>query len=311
MRQRILRRLLGSLLVLWLVVSATFVLVYAIPADPARAAVGPHADAETVERVRRAMCLDRSFFIQYGCFVGKIARGDLGTSFRMKRPVSELLWERLGPTAQLALAVLLLNVFIGVSLGVLGAVKRGRSGDRVMQILALAGQCAPAFFLGPVFIYFFAYRLGLFPVGGYGEPGADRLVHLALPALTLAAGGMAYYARITRSEMIEELDKDYVRTARAKGATEGSIIVRHALRNALLPIVTLMGLDAGALLGGAAITETVFGLPGLGREAVLGVLNLDLPVTLGAVLVSAVVILGANVLADIGVALLDPRVRSR
>jgi len=309
MTQRILRRLLGSLFVLWLVVSGTFVLAYAMPADPARAAVGPHADGATIERVRHAMCLDRPFVVQYGCFVGRLARGDLGTSFRTRRPVRDLVVERLWPTAQLGLAVVAANVVFGISLGVLGALYARRAMDRLIGLVTLTAQCAPAFFLGPLFIYLFAYRFGLFPVGGYGEPGLDRLLHLALPTLTLAAWGIAYYARLTRAEMLEELRRDHVRTARAKGAPERVVIVRHALRTALLPVVTLVGLDLGALLGGAAITETVFGWPGIGREAVLGVLNLDLPVVLGVVLVSAVMILAANLLADIAYAVLDPRVR--
>jgi peptide/nickel transport system permease protein len=311
MKQRIIRRILGSLLVLWLVVSGTFVLAYAIPADPALAAVGPHADGATVERVRHALCLDRHFIVQYGCFVGKIAKGDLGTSFRTKRPVRDLIAERLWPTAQLAVAVVVLNVLVGISLGVLAAANRRRAADKVMQIVALGGQCAPSFFLGPLFIIIFADRLGIFPVGGYGEPGLDRLLHLVLPTLTLAAGGIAYYARMTRAEMLEELRRDYVRTARAKGASERTVILRHALQNALMPVVTLAGLDLGALLGGAAITETIFGWPGIGREVVLGVMNLDLPVVLGVVVVSAVMILLANLLADIADSILDPRIRAR
>src|SRR5262249_13998823 len=159
-----------------------------------------------------------------------------------------------------------------------------RAPEKVVQAVTLVGQCAPTFFLGPLFIYVFAYRMGLFPVSGYGEPGLDRLWHLALPSLTLAVGGIAYYARILPADMIEELNRDYVRTARAKGAPELTVIVRHALRNALMSVVTLVGLDLGVLLGGAAVTETVFSWPGLGREAVLGVIHIDLPVVLGVVL---------------------------
>lgn len=311
MKERAFKRLLGSLLVLWLVVSGTFVLAHLIPADPARAAVGPHADAETIERVRHTMCLDRSIVVQYGCFVGKLAHFDLGTSFRTKQPVREVLLSHLWPTAQLALSVLALNILFGISLGVAAAWRRRGASEKLMQLVALAGQCAPAFFLGPLLIHLFAYRLPLFPVGGYGTSGTDRLLHLALPSLTLAAGGIAYYARTTRAEMLEQLSRDYIRTARAKGVPERTVILRHALRNALLPAVTLIGLDAGALLGGAAIAETVFSWPGLGREAVLGVVNLDLPVALGAVLFSAIAILGANLLADMACSLLDPRLRTK
>lgn len=311
MNRRILGRFLGSLIVVWLVVSGTFVLSYVIPADPASAAVGPHADTGTIERVRRTLCLDRPFIVQYGCFVGKIARGDLGMSFRTQRPVSDLLVERLRPTAELALSVVALNLFFGVALGVLGAANRRRFIDKVTQLVALAGQCSPAFVLGPLFIFVFAYQLGLFPVGGYGDPGVDRVWHLALPTLTLTVAGIAYYARTTRSELLEELQRDYVRTARAKGLNEHRVLVQHALRNALLPIITLVGLDLGGLLGGAALTETIFSWPGIGREAVLSVFNLDLPVLLGVVLVSAVMIVVANLLADIVYFILDPRIRGQ
>jgi ABC-type dipeptide/oligopeptide/nickel transport system permease component len=160
-------------------------------------------------------------------------------------------------------------------------------------------------------IYIFAYRLGLFPVTGYGEAGWDRLLHLALPSMTLAVGGIAYYARIVRADMIEELDRDYVRTARAKGAPERTVILRHALRNALMPVVTLAGMDLGVLLGGAAVTETVFAWPGLGREAVLGVVNLDLPVVLGSVMLVSITTSAANLLVDVLYPLLDPRTRAR
>jgi peptide/nickel transport system permease protein len=202
-----------------------------------------------------------------------------------------------------------LQVLLGVPLGILAAVKRDRPADSAAQVAALLGQTAPTFFLGPLFMYALSYRAGLFPVSGYGKPGLDRLWHLFLPAFTLAVTGIAYYARLVRAEMIEVLEEDYIRTARAKGVPHRRVIFRHALRNALVPVVTLIGLDLGVLMGGAIVTEYIFGWPGLGREAVNGILNIDLPLVLGVVLLSALAILVANLLVDVAYALLDPRVR--
>jgi peptide/nickel transport system permease protein len=307
----LLRRLGWSLLVLWFVLSGTFALAYAIPADPARAAVGPHASTDTIARVRQQMCLDRPFIVQYGCHVGRIARGDLGTSFRTQRPVADLLAEKLWPTLQLALAAVVLQILLGVPLGVWAAARRNRGADVAAQVVALVGQSTPAFLLGPLLMYVFAYRFGWFPVSGYGAGGVDRLWHLFLPAFTLAATGIAYYTRLARSEMIEALREDCVRTARAKGLSERRVVVMHAFRNALGPIVTLVGLDLGVLMGGAIVTEYIFGWPGLGREAVMSIMNLDLPVILGVVLVGSIAIVVANLLVDIAYSWLDPRVRMR
>ncbi len=305
----LLRRLAWAVVVLWFVVTATFAITYAIPADPARAMVGPHADSATIARVRHQMCLDRPFWVQYGCYVGRIAHGDLGFSFRTKRPVVEIVVEKLWPTAQLALATIFLQVILGVPLGIIAAVRRNRGADVAATTFALIGQSAPTFFLGPLFMYLLSYKLGLFPVSGYGDGFLDRLAHLFLPAFTLAVTGIAYYARLVRGEMIEVLQEDYIRTARAKGVPARTVILRHALRNAMVPVVTLIGLDLGVLLGGAVVTEYIFAWPGLGREAVTGILNIDLPIILGIVLFSATAILVANLLVDLAYAVLDPRVR--
>jgi peptide/nickel transport system permease protein len=309
MMQFFAKRLAWAALVLWFVVSVTFAMTYAIPADPARAMVGPHADTATIQRLRHQMCLDRPFVQQYRCYVVATLKLDFGTSFRTQRPVKDILVEKIWPTGQLALGAILLQVLLGVPLGILAAVKRDRPADSAAQVVALLGQTAPTFFLGPLFMYALAYRLGWFPVSGYGKPGLDRLWHLFLPALTLAVSGIAYYARLMRSEMIEVLEEDYIRTARAKGVPHRRVIFRHALRNALVPVVTLIGLDLGVLMGGAIVTEYIFGWPGIGREAVNGILNIDLPLVLGVVLFSAVAILVANLVVDVVYALLDPRVR--
>jgi peptide/nickel transport system permease protein len=295
------RRLLSSLLVLWLVVTAAFATSFAIPADPARALVGPHADAATVERVRTQLCLDRPFWVAYGCYVGRMARGDLGVSFRLGRPVAAILADRAGPTVELALAAVAIQLVVGIVLGTLAAVRRSRGAE----LLALLGQSAPTFFLGPLFMYLFAYRLGLFPVSGRGGPS-----HLVLPALTLDSGGVAATARLVRAGMIDVLAEDYIRTARAKGLGPLAVVVKHGLRNALLPVVTYAGMDLGALLGGAVVVETVFAWPGLGREAVLAILNLDLPVTLGVVLVGAVAVVVTTLAVDLLYVAIDPRTRS-
>jgi peptide/nickel transport system permease protein len=303
------RRIGWSLVVIWFVISATFAMTTAIPADPVKALLGPHATPEAVVRVRAYYCLDRGIATQYACYVGRIARGDLGESFRTKRPVSAIIADRVWPTVQLALAAIVLQLVVGVPLGVLAAVRRKRWPDRAATLIGLVGQSAPSFFVATLLLYVFAYRFGWFPIGGYGSGVLGRLHHLVLPAATLATFGVAYYARIVRSELGEALTADYVRTARAKGVRERDVVVRHALRNALGPLATLIGLDLGMLLGGAVVTEYIFAWPGLGRETLQAILEVDIPLILGVVLISAIAIAVANLLADLAILWLDPRLR--
>jgi peptide/nickel transport system permease protein len=303
------RRIGWTVVVVWFVITATFAMTTAIPADPVRALLGPHATPETIARVRAHYCLDRGVVGQYACYVDHVLHGDLGESYRSERPVTAILGARIWPTVQLALAAILLQLLVGVPLGLWAAIRRGRWPDRVASALGLLGQSTPTFFIGTVVLYVFAYRLDWFPIGGYGDPGLDRLWHLVLPAATLATLGVAYYAGVVRGELGEVLGEDYVRTARAKGLAEHVVVVRHALRNALGPLVTLIGLDLGVLLGGAVVTESIFGWPGLGREVLQAVLEVDLPVILGVVLVSAIAIAVANLLADLVNLWLDPRLR--
>lgn len=306
---RVVRRLAWTLLVVWFVVTATFALQALIPTDPARTLLGPHATPEALVRVRAAYCLDEGVLSQYGCWLARVVRGDLGESFRSGRAVTAILADRLGPTAQLALAAIALQLALGIPLGLLAAVRRGRWPAHAASVLQLLGQSAPPFVVGTVLMYVVAYRWGWLPIGGHGAGGVDRLVHLVLPALTLAAFGVAYYAQVLRAELGETLAADHVRTARAKGLPERTVLLRHALRPALGPLVTVVGLDLGVLLGGAVVTEVVFAWPGLGRELVAAIAGADLPLIAGAVLVSAVAIALANLLADIVVLALDPRVR--
>jgi peptide/nickel transport system permease protein len=305
--RRLAERLAWAALVLWFVVTLVFTLMWTLPADPARALAGPHADTATVEQLRRNLCLDRGFVVAYGCHVGRMLRGDLGTSFRTGAPVAEVLAARAGATAQLAGAALLLQLLVGVPLGLWSARWRGRSADLAATGLAAAGGSAPSFVVGPVLMYLLGARLGLFPVSGSGQPGLDRLWHMCLPAVTLAAAGVASYARLVRSALLDVLDEDYLRTARAKGLSEGAVLVRHGLRSALAPILALAGQDLGVLLGGAVITEVVFAWPGFGREALGAIFDLDLPLVLGISLVAAVAVLLATTVVDVATALLDPR----
>lgn len=305
----VLRRLGWSALVVWFVVSATFAMTMAIPADPAKTLLGPHASSEALARVRAEYCLDRGFVGRYGCWIKRIAHGDLGESYRTRRPVSEVLADRIGPTVQLALAAIFLQLVIGLPLGILAAVRRGRWPDHATNVVGLIGQSAPTFVIGTVLLYVLSYRFGWFPIGGYGSGGWDRVHHLVLPALTIAASGIAYYARIVRTELVDVLGEDFVRTARAKGLSERAIVLRHALRSALGPLVTLIGLDLGALFGGAVVTEFIFSWPGLGREVLLAIVEVDMPLILGVVLISAVAIAVANLLVDLAYLWLDPRLR--
>jgi peptide/nickel transport system permease protein len=305
----VLGRLAWTLVVVWFVISLTFAMVTAIPADPARTLLGPHATADAIERVRAHYCLDRGLAGQYTCYVGRIAKGDLGESFRTRRRVTAVIADHMWPTAQLALAAVALQLVIGLPLGMWAATRRGRWPDRAVGTISLLAQSAPTFFLGTVVLYVFAYALGWFPLGGYGDGLFERLHHLVLPAATLAMLGIAFYARLVRSELVEALATDYVRTARAKGLAERHVVTRHALRNALGPVVALFGIDLGVLLGGAVVTEQIFNWPGLGREVVQAILEADIPLILGVVLVSAALIALANLVADLIAAWIDPRLR--
>ena len=305
----VLRRLGWTLLVVWFVVTATFAMIVAIPAEPARALLGPHASAEAIVRVRAQYCLDASLVEQYGCYVGRIARGDLGESFRTHRSVGAVIADRLWPTVQLTLAALLIQLGIGIPLGMWAATRRRRWPDHLTSVVALVGQSAPTFFIGTLLLYVFSYGFDWFPFGGYGSGVLDRLYHLVLPATTLAALGIAYYARLVRSELTEILGADYIRTARAKGLSERDVIRRHALRPVLAPLTSLIGIDLGIMLGGAVVTESIFAWPGLGREILQAVLEVDIPMILGVVLVSAIAIALANLLADLVAVKLDPRLR--
>jgi len=274
--------------------------------DPVRAAMGQRGDPEAIARIRADYGLDAPLWVQYGQYLGRLLRGDLGRSFRQQVPVADLIAERLPATLRLALAAMGLAALLGVAAGVAAAVGHGRVLDAAIMTVALLGISTPVFWLGMMLVLLFAVTLGWFPISGYGE-GDWR--HLILPALTLGALHVGYIARMTRSSLLEILGEDYLRTARAKGLHESVVLLKHGLRNASLPILTLVGIGVGDVLVGAPLTETVFSWPGLGRLLVAAAANRDLPVVLGATLLFALIYVVANFLVDCCYVLADPRLR--
>jgi peptide/nickel transport system permease protein len=294
---RALSTLLGTTLVL-------FLLVRVVPADPAVSIAGPKADPETLAAIRKDLGLDRSLAVQYGTYLAQIARGDLGRSYLTGRRVSDVIAERLPATALLALTSLGIGFLFGLVTGIVTAARHGSRIDLAVLLGTLIGLSIPTFWIGNLLIYLFGYRLRLLPLGGYGT-----LAHLLLPALTLALVEFFFYARFVHTNVAGTLASDYVRTARAKGVGPARLYFRHALRNALIPIVTLLGLDVAALMSGVVLTETVFNWPGLGRLAVQAVFSLDIPVVAGTMLFSATLVLAANLAVDLLYGAIDPRVR--
>jgi peptide/nickel transport system permease protein len=311
------RRLLFGAVVLWLVSTAVFVLFFVAPHDPARLIAGRLASAQTLASVRHQLGLDQPVTDQYLHFLRGLLHGDLGYSYYNSEPVTTLIRTRLPVTLSLAAGAAVIWLLAGVGFGVLAARRPGSLLDRASTLFALSGLSMPPFLLGLLFLYFLFYRLHLlgvtwFPGGGYTPFTQSPLgwaQHLILPWLTLAIVSAATYARLTRSTLLEVLGEDYMRTARAKGLSERRVVYRHGLRAALTPVVTQLGIDLGTLLGGAVVTESVFGLPGLGQLAVQSVTTQDLPVVIGIVLVAAAFIVLANIIVDACYARLDPRVR--
>ena len=311
------RRVLFGLLVLWIISVVVFVMFFVAPHDPARLLAGRQASASEILAIRRNLGLDRPILEQYGSWVWKLVHGDLGFSYRGSVPVRDLLGSRIPVTASLAFGAAVIWLVIGVSAGVLAAIKPRTIADRLVTFFALFFYSMPTFLLGLFFLFFFFFKLytagfHLFPGSGYVNLKDDPIGwadHLILPWFALALVTAAVYSRLTRGTMLDVLGEDYIRTARSKGISEGRVIVRHALRSALTPVVTQFGIDLGALLGGAIVTENVFGLPGLGQLAVQSISDQNLPVIIGIVIVASVFIVVANMCVDLLYAVLDPRVR--
>ena len=304
------RPLAGRLLALIPVVLGITLLVFALNAvalgDPARAAMGQRADPEALARIRREYALDRPLAVQYATWMARLGRADLGASWREERPVTEVIAERLPATVRLALAATLISIVLGLGAGALAALRPGSALDHALMAGAVLGISTPVFWLGMMLSLVFAVTFGWLPVSGYGD---GDLAHLILPALTLGALHTGTVARMTRSSLLEVVRQDYMQSARAKGLPERTVIGKHALRNALIPVVTVIGIGLADLLVGAPLTETVFAWPGLGRLLVAAVGQRDLPVVMGAVLVFALVYVAGNLLVDLAYLVIDPRTR--
>jgi len=308
----LLRRLAAIVPVLAVVVTIVFLLIHLIPGDPVSVMLGPDATPGQIEATRKGLGLDRPIYEQLVGFYGRILRGDLGQSYFLDRPVSQALWERAEPTMVLMLSALVVAIAIGVPSGTVAAACRGSAWDRGLMLISLLGVCIPGFWLSLNFIYFFAVRLGWLPAAGYVSVLTDpagALRYMVLPAFSLGFNQSALIARISRSCMLEVLQQDYIRTARAKGLSHRAVTWVHAFRNALVPVVTVIGITTAVLIGGAVVTEIVFNIPGLGRLIISAILRRDYPVVQGVVLVTATAYVLINLGVDLLYAMIDPRIR--
>ena len=297
-------RLLFALPALWLILTMVFLLAHVVPGDPVAQMLGEGARAEDLTQLRHALGLDLPLPVQYGRYLSGVLHGNLGESFRFQQPVLKVVAEHYPATLELAAVALLICALIGIPAGVLAAHKRGERTDHTVAVLTLFGLSVPNFALGPVLILLFSVVLGWLPVSGRGG-----ISHLILPAFTLGAALAAILTRMVRTSVIEELSADYVRTARAKGVSESGVLFRHALRNALIPILTILGLQFGSLLAGTIVTESIFSWPGIGRLAVQAIGARDYPLLQGCILLIAVSYVFVNLLTDLVYAVVDPRVR--
>lgn len=302
----VLRRLIQSALILVGVSFITFVLLYVLPADPVRQIAGRSATPETVESIRRQLGLDQPFIVQYGRYLWGLVQGDFGRSYLQKTEVAALIASRLPATLLLMVAAIFCELLIGLTLGVIAALYRGRAIDNALMLSSFVTVSAPQFVVALLLLYVFSVRLGWFPIGGYGT-----FAHLVLPALTLGILGSGWYARIMRSSMLDVLRADFIRTARAKGLGRARVILGHALPNAILPIIAMIGIDIGIFMSGIVVVESVFGWPGIGQLAWQAIQRVDIPIIMGVTLVSALAIVIGNLIADLISPLIDPRIRLR
>jgi ABC-type dipeptide/oligopeptide/nickel transport system permease component len=304
MARYLLQRFLLTLPALWLVLTLVFLMIHIVPGDPVEQMLGEGAAPGELVQLRQALGLDQPLVTQYGHYLKQLAHGDLGQSFKFQAPVRQIIFERYPATLSLAFLALLVCAAIAIPAGVLAAYRRGHAADRAVAVFTLLGLAVPNFALGPVLILLFSIELGWLPVSGRGGPA-----YYVLPAATLGAALAAILTRMVRGSMLEELSSDYVRTARAKGLSMRAVLFRHAFRNALIPIITILGLQFGTLLAGTIVTETIFSWPGIGRLTVQAISSRDYPLLQGCILVIAVSYVLVNVLTDLFYAVIDPRVR--
>jgi peptide/nickel transport system permease protein len=298
------RRLLQTAMILVGITLVTFVLLYLVPADPARQIAGRSASPEIVANIRTQLGLDLPFYRQYWRYLSALLHGDLGRSYLQRTGVAQLIWARLPASLLLMAGAIVCELALGLTMGVVAALRRGRATDQTLMVLSFVGVSAPQFVVGILLLYVFAVKLGWFPIGGYGG-----FSHLVLPALTLGVLGAGWYARMMRSSMIDVLRQDYVRTARAKGLARAHVVLGHALPNALLPIIAMIGIDIGYFMSGIVVVESVFGWPGIGQLAWQAIQRVDIPIIMGVTLVSALFIVLGNLLADLIAPLIDPRIK--
>jgi ABC-type dipeptide/oligopeptide/nickel transport system permease component len=303
----LIRRIAQMIIVIFGVVSLAFLFAYIVPGNPARLVAGPNASPEAVASIARQLGLDRSLWSQYGTFVGRLAHGNLGTSFALEgRSVGGEIWHALPVTVALAAGGVLWEIALGIPIGIAAAYRPRSVMDRLATLGALVGLSAPPFWLGLMLLYYLAYKLSLFPLSGTGHP---LVWYLILPSFTLGVGGAAFYSRMVRTTMLGVLRSPYIEFARLKGMPERTILVRHAIRHVLTPVITMLGMDLGYFLGGVLIIESVFGLPGVGQLAYNAIGDLDIPMITGTVLVAALFMVVMSFVVDVTYTVVDPRVR--
>ncbi|MDG4882778.1 ABC transporter permease [Mesorhizobium sp. WSM4884] len=300
------RRLVQAILILLGVAAITFLLLYCLPADPAVLIAGRSATPQMVAAIRHELGLDQPLVMQFLHYVGALLHGDLGRSYTQKTEVLPLILARLPATLVLMAAGIVVEVALGLTFGIIAAVRRGGFADRAIMMLSFVGVSSPQFVVALLLLYVFAATLGWFPMSGFGTAR-----HVVLPALTLGVLGAGWYARMVRSAMIEVLRQDYVRTAHAKGLSGRRVVLRHALPNALLPIIAMVGIDIGQFMGGVVVVEAVYGWPGIGQLAWQAIQQVDVPIIMGVTLVSALAIVLGNLFADFVAPFVDPRIRSQ
>jgi ABC-type dipeptide/oligopeptide/nickel transport system permease component len=302
----ILRRILQIIPVIIGVTLILFILLYIIPEDPAKLILQKGATPEALQNLREKMGIDKPIYVQYWRYIKQLAQGDLGTSYRYRRSVNSILAEHYPNSIKLALVAIIIEIIIGIFAGIVSAVKKYSFWDALVTISTTIAVCVPVYWLGMILQTMFGLKLGWLPMSGMGD---GSISYYILPSITLASVSTAYVARMMRSTMLEALSNDYITTAYAKGLSPAKVIGKHALKNALIPVVTLIGMDLGALMGGAILTETVFNWPGVGRTIYLAILQRDAPVVIGGTIILVVIFVVMNLIVDIIYAWLDPRIR--
>ena len=304
MIKHILKRILIAIPVLFCVILVIFIMLRVLPGNPAETMVGEHVSQAVIDKISREMGLDEPLYLQFFRYVGNAIRGDFGTSYRLNRNVTNIILEAFPNTVKLSLCAAVIAWVIGISACLISAIYRNRILDRLFMGTALMGVSMPVFMIALVLQYVFAFKLELFPVSGY-----DSMKAMVLPAIALGWNSAGSIARMTRSNLVEVMQDDYIRTARAKGLMEGGVILHHALKNAMLPVVTMMALQVSSMLSGAVLTESVFGIPGIGRLAVNAIETRDMPLLQGTVVFTTILVIIGNLAADLLYSVLDPRIR--